>query len=215
MVATRFARAWRRDGVPTDGLFAVMFADWLQGRRRNCWSPPDGQTFSTIAYRPSNRDSRQRVPAHVGLDDEWCDGGWIVHECDPQDGGGSVWLDGGPTRIIRRSTDRPSHGSRTVRWGRWQRRCPESSTTMIRRLVAAARIAFPNGSRNDLRIGRNKRSAMGFPPLPKGAPHSERAFFWPPNVQSALGRLARRCSGTWFAMGQAPGRPRTGLNHGA
>jgi hypothetical protein len=67
---------------------------------------------------------------------------------------------------------------------RWQRRCPESSTTMIPRLVAAARIAFPGGSRNDLRIGRNKRSAMGFPPLPKGAPYSERAFSWSPSVQA-------------------------------
>jgi hypothetical protein len=37
---------------------------------------------------------------------------------------------------------------------RWQRRSPGSSTTMIRRLVAAS-IAFPSGSRNDLRIGRN------------------------------------------------------------
>ena len=28
----------------------------------------------------------------------------------------------------------------------------------------------------------------GFPPLPKGAPHSERAFSWSPNVQPAPGR---------------------------
>jgi hypothetical protein len=66
---------------------------------------------------------------------------------------------------------------------RWQRRSPGSSTTMIRRLVAAARIAFLSGNRNDLRIGGNKRNAMGFPPLTKGAFLSERAFSWPSPVQ--------------------------------
>ena len=51
-------------------------------------NPPQSPDFAPIVRQ-------EQAPGR------WVDGSWIVRRDKPPDGGGSVWLDGRPTGIIR------------------------------------------------------------------------------------------------------------------